>query len=48
LIDDRLQIQLHVDPQGSARPREVLEALEVNDLEYEGYFLTRTRVEMAE
>jgi radical SAM-linked protein len=47
LIEGRLRMHLHVDPQGSARPREVLAALEVNDFEYEGYFLTRTRVEIA-
>jgi radical SAM-linked protein len=41
-----LQIRLTVDREGSARPREVLEALGVADLEYEGYFLTRTKVEV--
>jgi radical SAM-linked protein len=41
-----LQMRLIVDREGSARPREVLEALGVADLEYEGYFLTRTKVEV--
>ncbi len=41
-----LLMRLVVDREGSARPREVLEALEVADLEYEGYFLTRTKVEV--
>lgn len=41
-----LQMRLRVDREGSARPRELLEALEIDNLEYEGYFLTRTRVEV--
>jgi radical SAM-linked protein len=41
-----LQIRLIVDREGSARPREVLQALDIADLEYEGYFLTRTQVEV--
>jgi radical SAM-linked protein len=45
LGDGVLQIRLRVDREGSARPREVLKALEIEDLEYEGFFLTRTRVE---
>lgn len=44
--DGNLQIRLIVDREGSARPREVLEALGVADLEYEGHFLTRTKVEV--
>jgi radical SAM-linked protein len=44
--DGELQMRLIVDREGSARPREVLEALGVADLEYEGYFLTRTKVEV--
>jgi len=45
LVDGVLQMRLRVDREGSARPREVLKALEIEDLEYEGFFLTRTRVE---
>jgi radical SAM-linked protein len=41
-----LQMRLRVDREGSARPREVLKALEIENLEYEGFFLTRTRVEV--
>jgi hypothetical protein len=46
LVNDTLRMQLPVDREGSARPREVLEALGVADLELEGCFLTRTQVEM--
>jgi radical SAM-linked protein len=46
LSDGVLQIRLTVDREGSARPREVLEALGIADLEYEGHFLTRTKVEV--
>ena len=45
LIDGQLHMRLRVDREGSARPREVLQALEIEDLEYQGFFLTRTRVE---
>jgi radical SAM-linked protein len=41
-----LQMRLRVDREGSARPREVLQSLEIEDLENEGFFLTRTRVEV--
>lgn len=41
-----LQMRFRVDREGSARPRELLQALEIDNLEYEGYFLTRTRVEV--
>ncbi len=41
-----LQMRLRVDLEGSARPREVLQSLEIEDLENEGFFLTRTRVEV--
>jgi radical SAM-linked protein len=40
------RMRLLVDREGSARPREVLAALEVANLEYEGFFLTRTKVEV--
>jgi radical SAM-linked protein len=43
---DMLHMRLRVDREGSARPREVLKALEIENLEYEGFFLTRTRVEV--
>lgn len=45
LVDGTLRMRLRVDREGSARPREVLQTLEIEDLEYEGFFLTRTRVE---
>jgi radical SAM-linked protein len=45
LVDGTLRMRLRVDREGSARPREVLQSLEIEDLEYEGFFLTRTRVE---
>ncbi|HZZ28686.1 MAG TPA: TIGR03936 family radical SAM-associated protein [Pirellulales bacterium] len=41
-----LQMRLRVDGEGSARPREILQALQIENLEYEGFFLTRTRVEV--
>lgn len=47
LVDGTLRMQLPVDRDGSARPREVLEALGVADLELEGCFLTRTQVEVS-
>src|SRR5262245_15979120 len=46
LGESTLLMRLRVDPEGSARPREVLQALEIADLEFEGFFLTRTRVEV--
>jgi hypothetical protein len=46
LTGDILRMRLRVDREGSARPREVLQALEIADLEYEGSFLTRTQVEV--
>lgn len=41
-----LCMRLRVESEGSARPREVLRALQVDNLEHEGFFLTRTRVEV--
>jgi radical SAM-linked protein len=41
-----LRMRLNVGRDGSARPREVLAALQVPDLENEGYYLTRTSVEI--
>ncbi|HEY2880896.1 MAG TPA: TIGR03936 family radical SAM-associated protein [Pirellulales bacterium] len=46
LENDTLHLRLRVDREGSARPREVLDALQIADLEFEGYFLTRTSVEI--
>ena len=47
LADGVLRMRLRVQQEGSARPREVLEALAVADLEtQEGGLLTRTRVEI--
>lgn len=40
-------MRLRVDREGSARPREVLAAVGLDDLELEGYHLTRTEVEIA-
>jgi radical SAM-linked protein len=42
-----LRMRLRVEREGSARPREVLQALEVANVELEGSFLIRTRVELA-
>jgi radical SAM-linked protein len=47
LSDGVLRMRLRVDRQGSARPREVLAALGLDDLEHCGCALTRTRVELA-
>ncbi len=46
LTGGTLQMRLRVDREGSARPREVLQSLQIENLEYEGFFLTRTRVEV--
>ena len=46
LADGVLQLRLRVDREGSARPREVLAALGLADLETEGCTLTRTHVEI--
>jgi radical SAM-linked protein len=42
-----LSMRLRLDRQGSARPREVLAALGLEDLELEGGMLTRSRVEVS-
>lgn len=42
-----LQFRLNVGSQGGVRPRDVLVALGLDDLETEGYYLTRTAVELA-
>lgn len=46
LVDGQLRMSLQVRPGGSARPREVLEALHVADVEQNGCYLTRTAVEL--
>lgn len=46
LTNGNLRMQLPVGREGSARPREVLEALGIAELELEGCFLTRTQVEV--
>ena len=45
--DGALCFRLHADRPVGVRPREVLEALGVADLEDQGYYLTRTAVELA-
>lgn len=42
----KLRMRLAVLPQGGASPRDVLTALELQDLEHEGCHLTRTEVEL--
>ncbi len=46
LCDGVLQMRLRVGQQGGARPREVLAALGLRDLEFQGVHLTRTHVEI--
>jgi radical SAM-linked protein len=46
LVDGTLKMRLRVDREGSARPREVLAAVGLEDLELEGCPLTRTEVEI--
>ena len=46
LDEGTLRIQLRVTQQGTGRPREVLVALGLEDLEQQGYHLTRTDVEL--
>lgn len=46
LASGRLEMQLKVTNCGTARPREVLAALGLDDLEQHGYYLTRTAVEL--
>jgi radical SAM-linked protein len=47
LVGGGLRMQLRVTTAADVRPREVLEALGVADLESQGYRLTRTAVEIA-
>lgn len=46
LVDDTLRFRVWVAPEGTARPREVLAAVGLEDLEQEGLYLTRTHVEI--
>ncbi|HVC97306.1 MAG TPA: TIGR03936 family radical SAM-associated protein [Pirellulales bacterium] len=46
LDGDVLRMRIRVTPQGTARPREVLAALGLEDVERQGFFLTRTAVEL--
>jgi radical SAM-linked protein len=46
LVEGSLLLDLRVAPDGAARPREVLFALGVDDLEALGFHLTRDRVEL--
>jgi radical SAM-linked protein len=46
LADDRLHMRLRVTAEGAARPREVLQALGLDDLESQGCYLSRTAVEL--
>lgn len=46
LENNRLRMRLRVNPQGGARPRAVLAALDIEDLPEQGYLLTRTAVEL--
>ena len=47
LHDGRLQIQMWVTRQASAKPREVLAELGVDDLEMDGNWMSRTEVQLA-
>ncbi len=46
LKEDILEVRLTTDPGGSAGPRDVLAALNLEDLEHEGIALTRSDVEI--
>lgn len=46
LGDGVLRLEVRVGPEGTARPRELLESLGLADLEREGIYLTRTVVEL--
>lgn len=48
LCDDRLQFCLSASREAQARPREVLTALGVEDLEQQGFWLTRTELVLAD
>jgi radical SAM-linked protein len=46
LVEGRLRIRMRVTPQGSVKPREMLAALELEDLPQQGVYWTRTAVEL--
>jgi radical SAM-linked protein len=46
LDGERLRMRLRVTGEGAARPREVLQALGLEDLESQGFYLSRTAVEL--
>ena len=46
LADDQLRFGLLMTDAGTARPREVLEALNADDLESQGHVIVRTQVEL--
>jgi hypothetical protein len=45
-VDGVLRMRIRVTHQGTARPREVLKALGLDDVEQNGSCLTRTKVEL--
>lgn len=47
LVGDRLRVTLRTPPQSQVRAREVLVVLGLEALETEGYYLTRTKVNLA-
>lgn len=47
LVDGTLRIRQRMTPAAAARPREILDALGLSDLERNGYWLTRSKVELA-
>ena len=46
VVDDGVRFRIRESRTASVRPREVLDLLGLADLESEGYYLTRTRVEL--
>lgn len=48
VVEDRLQFTLHAIREAQARPREILEALGLGDLESQGLWLTRTAVHLTQ
>lgn len=46
LCEGRLRLEVRVSGEGTARPRELLAALGLDDLEQQGVYLTRTAVEL--
>ena len=44
--DDVVRFRIRATQQASLRPRDVLQALGLADLEQQGYFLTRSEVEL--